>query len=310
MWIKHYAQYGCAAGDFNIMPRGGITVPHYEARFGMGQMNPLLSSLLNTVLVIVVCVPVFYFVERINPIVPGQKFYRKEYFADLLYAVSNGGFVMPVLQLLCSLFFFEVVGKIVPFQFFARDIEALPLIVQVFLALLLIDFITYWRHRFAHIHAWPFHAVHHSAEEIDWLTKFRGHPGDVFLSTFFFAGGAHVLGFGGLGFLIAMIIYYAYDLAIHCNLKFGFKGWLRYVIATPQFHRWHHAVEPQAINKNYCVIFAFYDWIFGSFYCPSGVFPSGYGLSPQAQKNYPTDFLAQQAYPFRKFFRRWKKKEP
>lgn len=273
-------------------------------------MNLLFSSILSTMLVIGACVPIFYFIERIQPIAPGQKIYRKEYFSDLLYAVSNSAFVLPVFQVLCSLFFFEVVGKIIPFQFFASDIEALPLVVQVIFALLLIDFITYWRHRFAHLHAWPFHAVHHSAEEIDWLTKFRGHPGDVFLSTLFFAAGAHVFGFGGAGFSIALAIYYAYDLAIHCNFKFGFRSWLRYVIATPQFHRWHHAVEPEAINKNYCVIFAFYDLIFGSFYCPAGIFPSGYGLSPQAQKNYPRDFLAQQAYPFRQIFRRFLKKKP
>lgn len=271
-------------------------------------MNPLLSATLMTVLIVAACVPVFYYAERINPIVPGQKFCRKEFFADPLYALFNNGMLAPLFYLLTSLFFFYVAGEVVPFQFFAPTIEALPLFVQVALALLLFDFITYCRHRFAHMYAWPFHAVHHAAQEIDWLTKFRGHPGDVFLAVLYNTVGAYLLGFSGEGFSIAIAVYYIYDLFVHSNIRFGFKGWLRYVFVTPQFHRWHHAIEPEAMNKNYCVVFAFYDWVFGSFYCPPGRYPSGYGLTPLAQKNYPEGFMAQQAYPFRQILRRRKKK--
>lgn len=271
-------------------------------------MNPLLDSTVSAVLTLVACSLVFYYVERINPIVPGQKIYRKEFFSDLLFAISNSAVVAPLLQMAITLFMVQVVGKIVPFQVFAGTIESYPLVIQVVLALLIVDFITYWRHRFTHIYAWQFHAVHHAAEEINWLTKFRLHPGDLFFAILFYVVGMHIIGFQGLGLSIAIIVYQTYDLFAHCNIRLGFRGWMRYFLSTPQFHRWHHAIEPEAHNKNYCVIFSFYDWLFGSFYCPSGQYPSGYGLSPQAQKNYPQDFMAQQAYPFRKFLRRWKKK--
>ncbi len=271
-------------------------------------MNPLLSSILSTVLMVAACVPIFYIIERINPIVAEQKFYRKEFFSDLLFALSNGGFVAPVLQMLILLFLTRVVGEIVPFQIFANSIESLPLVVQVVVILLIVDFVTYWRHRFTHVYAWPFHSVHHAAEEISWLTKFRLHPGDLFFAILFYTVGMHIIGFGGLGLTVAIILYQAYDLFAHCNIRVGLRGWPRFVFATPQFHRWHHAVEPEAINKNYCVMFSFYDWLFGSFYCPDGVYPSCYGLTPGAQEKYPTDFLEQLAYPFRKIFKRIRSK--
>jgi sterol desaturase/sphingolipid hydroxylase (fatty acid hydroxylase superfamily) len=56
-----------------------------------------------------------------------------------------------------------------------------PLIVQG--ALALGDLGVYAIHRLQHTVPWHwrFHAVHHSAEEMDWLVSFRFHPADLFL---------------------------------------------------------------------------------------------------------------------------------
>ena len=50
----------------------------------------------------------------------------------------------------------------------------LPVIVQAPLALLFADLVGYWAHRlFHHGELWRFHAVHHSARELDWLAGAR-----------------------------------------------------------------------------------------------------------------------------------------
>src|SRR5262249_31281975 len=42
---------------------------------------------------------------------------------------------------------------------------------------ILIDFISYWLHRAFHgRRLWPFHAVHHSSVDLDWLSAARVHP--------------------------------------------------------------------------------------------------------------------------------------
>src|SRR5690349_13345775 len=47
----------------------------------------------------------------------------------------------------------------------------------VFMAVFLGDFIGYWRHRLEHTKwLWPTHAIHHSDEEMTWLTLNRFHP--------------------------------------------------------------------------------------------------------------------------------------
>src|SRR4029450_4616162 len=50
-------------------------------------------------------------------------------------------------------------------------LAALPLVVQVPALLLAADFTQYWVHRAFHRSRWlwPFHAIHHSIEQMDWL---------------------------------------------------------------------------------------------------------------------------------------------
>ena len=54
---------------------------------------------------------------------------------------------------------------------------ALPIWLQVLLVFVVTDVIQYWLHRAFHTSAlWSFHAIHHSAESVDWTTTFRVHP--------------------------------------------------------------------------------------------------------------------------------------
>jgi len=57
----------------------------------------------------------------------------------------------------------------------------LPLWAQALTFLVVSDFLTYWIHRGFHGGGlWKYHAVHHSSEELDWISAARFHPVNIF----------------------------------------------------------------------------------------------------------------------------------
>jgi sterol desaturase/sphingolipid hydroxylase (fatty acid hydroxylase superfamily) len=63
------------------------------------------------------------------------------------------------------------------------------------------------------------------------------------------------------------------------------------------FHRWHHATEPEAIDKNYAATFPILDILFGTYYMPEGKLPTEFGT---VGAPLPEQFLDQMVYPFRR----------
>ena len=63
-------------------------------------------------------------------------------------------------------------------------LSELPLWLQALLFLVLSDFMLYWLHRLFHGGGfWKYHAIHHSSEELDWISAARFHPVNLFLGT-------------------------------------------------------------------------------------------------------------------------------
>ena len=83
--------------------------------------------------------------------------------------------------------------------------------------------------------------------------------------------------------------------AIHANLGLDF-GPLRYVLATPQFHHWHHSKDRQYMDANYAVHLPVIDVLFGTFRCPKGQWPAEYGI---VSGEPPGTFWGQLLHPFR-----------
>jgi hypothetical protein len=83
---------------------------------------------------------------------------------------------------------------------------------------------------------------------------------------------------------------------VHANLNWTF-GPLRFVFASPVFHRWHHTTLEEGLNKNFAPTFPFLDLVFGTFYMPPGKLPEQFG---NGESDFPEDFWGQFCYPFRK----------
>ena len=136
------------------------------------------------------------------------------------------------------------------------------------LAVLAHDFANYWNHRLMHRKAlWPIHAIHHSDPDVTGLTAYRVHFLEPFVMFASYTVLLSWLGFPkdamGLGALFIGL----HTVYVHINVDWG-HGPLRLVIASPRFHRWHHANVPEAYGKNLANLFPFFDLLFGTYYLP------------------------------------------
>jgi sterol desaturase/sphingolipid hydroxylase (fatty acid hydroxylase superfamily) len=170
----------------------------------------------------------------------------------------------------------------------------LPVVVQALAILLGLDFVQYWLHRLFHGHTlWPFHAIHHSAEVLDWSTTYRIHP----VNYVIYGAGAlaliRVAGFSPAAFAIIAPFNLVIGPLVHANVNWTF-GPFRYLLVSPVYHRWHHSKDLAARDRNFAPTFPIWDLMFGTYYMPRGVLPGDYGVD-----GVPSNFLGQLIYPFR-----------
>lgn len=146
--------------------------------------------------------------------------------------------------------------------------DAQPFWLTAVCVLLAYDFVVYWAHRWMHKGVlWPMHAVHHSDRHMHFLTWSRGHPVEQCFTAACLVLATTWMGLGvtdivGIALIRAFSQYY-----VHSNIDWN-HGPLKYVIVSPRLHRWHHADVPEAYDKNFASIFAFYDVLFGTYYNP------------------------------------------
>jgi lathosterol oxidase len=175
-------------------------------------------------------------------------------------------------------------------------VAGLPFVMQFLGILVLTDFTQYWVHRAFHRipWLWRFHAVHHSAEEMDWLAGSRLHVVDAVATRAITYVPIYLLGFAEPPLFAYVVWVVAQATFIHANVSWTFRPLWR-VLATPAFHHWHHAAEPAAVDKNFAVHLPALDWLFDTYYMPER-WPSAYGLA--GGRSMPAGYLRQLAYPF------------
>jgi len=202
---------------------------------------------------------------------PGKPWWRKrELITDLCY-----WFLIPLfarylrigLLVLGAAFIFGITSAdgLVEFYDDGHGVLAqLPLWLQAAIFLLGSDLMMYWIHRAFHrVPLWKYHAVHHSSEELDWISAARFHPVNIFLGS---VATDVVLLLAGISPNVLVFLgpfTVAHSAFVHANLNWTL-GPLRYVIAGPVFHRWHHTAAERGGEKNFASTFPFIDLVFGT----------------------------------------------
>ncbi len=171
-----------------------------------------------------------------------------------------------------------------------------PVIVQFFEIMFFTDLVQYWMHRAFHRVSWlwHFHAVHHSAQSMDWIAGSRMHFFEIVILRGLTIIPTYALGFSEPAMYAYIFFVYLFSTFVHSNLRWTF-GPLSAWFVTPRFHHWHHGIEREAIDVNFAVHFPILDRMFGTYYMPpDGQWPSGYGIHGPM----PKGFLRQFLYPF------------
>jgi lathosterol oxidase len=239
---------------------------------------------------------IFVPLERLFALRATQPVFRRQWMVDLTYFFINS-LLVEVLTI------FTLQPALILFDWARADwlrdvVGGSPIALQVLFIVLVADFTQYWVHRTFHATAflWPFHAIHHSAEEMDWLAGSRLHLVDVILTRGLTYVPIFVLGFSEPALMVYVFLVAIQATFIHANVRWTFRGWQR-IIATPAFHHWHHSAEPQSLDKNFAVHTPAWDLLFGTFYLPAR-WPSAYGLAHGRQV--PPRWTSQLVYPLRR----------
>jgi len=175
-------------------------------------------------------------------------------------------------------------------------LQSLPLLAQVVLLVICADFVLYWSHRLFHEvpSLWKFHAVHHSVETMDWLAGSRNHFFQAVVDRSLAMVPLYLLGVDKAALDIYVAFAALQAVFVHANIGIPF-GPLKYIIATPQYHHWHHSTDRPAIDTNYAVHTPLFDRLFGSYHMPVDHWPQEYGTTQRL----PRGFISQFLYPFR-----------
>lgn len=148
--------------------------------------------------------------------------------------------------------------------------SAFPLLITSLIGLIAKDFADYWNHRLMHTKwGWPTHAAHHSDSHVNALTTFRVHFLEMFvMSTSYIL----VLTWLQMPQTIPIIVLFAtfHNMYVHLDVDWR-HGPFKLLIASPYFHRWHHADTPEAYGKNLANIMPLWDWMFGTYHDPGKI---------------------------------------
>jgi sterol desaturase/sphingolipid hydroxylase (fatty acid hydroxylase superfamily) len=268
-----------------IDPKEQHVANAYALGFDWFVLNILLTGLL------------FIPLEKLFGRLTDQPLFRTEWREDLFYFLFSSVLVQIIsfLSLSPSMFILENTGS---WSHFRQMVAQQPLILQVLEIMLLTDFVQYWFHRLFHEipFLWRFHAVHHSAQKMDWLAGSRMHIIEIVGLRGLTIIPMFILGFNQQALSIYILLVYLNATFVHANVRFNVE-WLKPFVVTPRFHHWHHGIEKEAINVNYAIHFPWLDKLFGTYYMPPNQWPKGYGIGGHPV---PNGYWKQFLYPFQK----------
>lgn len=136
---------------------------------------------------------------------------------------------------------------------------------ELFMAVVLCDFVAYWRHRLTHIGVlWKVHAIHHSSTVLNWLSAYRLHPLNAMINAFMEFTALYLAGFSGQAIVAATTFHVVYVLFVHSNIEVNF-GVFGYIFVSPNHHRIHHSADAKESQTNFAFCFSAFDLIFGTY---------------------------------------------
>ncbi|WP_086931657.1 sterol desaturase family protein [Agarilytica rhodophyticola] len=238
------------------------------------------------------------FLERQFPFNKEWNKSQQDVKTDLAHFVFSAGVTVTVLRAIIYVPLFLIASYLSTVFSFDLWPSEWPLIVQFTIAVVIVDFFTYWVHRFMHEvdFLWRIHSVHHSPNRLYSFNSVRVHP--IETSLFYFCQTGTLVLLGAPVELLALFTSFigVSSLLQHCNVNINY-GILNWLVSTSVLHRWHHStVVKEALNYGDNLII--WDLVFKTYYLPDTNGPKKLGPD-EAITNYPKGYLDQLIVPFR-----------
>jgi len=247
----------------------------------LNQLTSLAIDVLRLGIWLVLLVAIFVPLERLFTLHPAR-IWRPQTGVDLVWYFLNSLLPAAIIAFPLALLA-GVLHGIDPGGFYTF-MAHLPLWIRILLMLVITDLGAYWYHRASHAYPvlWRFHAIHHSAEHIDWLVNTRAHPVDLVLTRLAGFVPIYLLGLaqvnnGRLDTAVVLVTIFGtiWTFFIHANIRWRL-GPLEWLISSPAFHHWHHTNDEHR-DRNFASIFPLIDRIFGTAWLPR-YWPPVYGI--------------------------------
>jgi sterol desaturase/sphingolipid hydroxylase (fatty acid hydroxylase superfamily) len=216
-----------------------------------------------------------------------RRFGRRNFltFTYFMLAAKTGVFILIVIPLIQDLWVKYGLPSL------DLDLAMHPALYWV-VALLVVNFVDYWSHRLMHRIPllWHIHKIHHATVHLNWGSNYHRHFAMAIVSaplvtvTTLLLGTHLVPPFGAVHMLVEHLQ--------HANIRLRF-GWLNYILALPEVHRYHHSTDPRYYDKNFAGGFVIWDQIFGTYVYDAKKPVYEFGLDEPV----PTGYIGQQVAP-------------
>lgn len=223
--------------------------------------------------VFIVAVVFILLLERIWPVDPRQKTFSVGFLHDCVWLVLALSFVAIVVNEYVHWFksFYDAHLSFLTL----KQSKYLPQTVSFVIGILGADFLAWFQHWLKHKVPWfwQIHAVHHSQHEINLFTDFRFHFFEYIISRPIVMVPMMALGVDVPTIALFNVFATWQTRFYHANIRSDL-GFLRYIFVTPQSHRIHHSVEERHHDRNFGVMFSFWDRLFGTQWETSDEYPT------------------------------------
>jgi sterol desaturase/sphingolipid hydroxylase (fatty acid hydroxylase superfamily) len=231
------------------------------------QVSQWIFELVSSDAFVLMCL-MFLIIGLLELIIPAHKIPVRHYWFNLSYAFVNIVVITTVTPFISAVTAYAIqkvgLGLI--------DLRALGFgtvsgaLFALFISTLIFDFFLYWQHRFEHHNKilWQQHLLHHSDEYMNVTTAARQHLFEnIALPIFVTIPIAIFFQLPPVKIAMLSLIPFAWQYLTHANIKLGF-GPLWWLLTSPNYHRIHHSLEPNHIDKNFVGWFPVWDIIFGT----------------------------------------------
>lgn len=249
---------------FNLIPPAMIAMVLAFWAFGPKALvdHPWALSVTSPMIIIAVLL-----LELVSERHAGWRMNKQEFFTDLYYSVLSATVIVWLTEKLAE---DPLKAAKAALGIKTAWVMQMPWLVQVMLAIFLLEFGQYWMHRLMHNWTpfWLTHAPHHHITQLNAAKGAIGNPIELFLislsvlALFDFDEKALFAAFNTMGVI---------SVFAHANVRSDPPIWYSFFFTTIRHHSLHHSTDYQSTRCNYGNSLILLDRIFGTYKEGEGV---------------------------------------